>query len=161
MAAGDFCTSGVRRGISTSDTNGLVMWWFPQRPERAYRQRLRERLAIAQRLTRDVKVRRLATENGALTLVALQHAQEDETVFERLFGESPPLPLQRSLQLERDAWTDLSNNLHQQSPERTRKTLRGIIRVLSIEEEILTSPLHLRFVHALDRVRREDLTTGR
>jgi hypothetical protein len=63
--------------------------------------------------------------------------------------------------VERDAWTDLSNNLNQQPTERTRKTLRGITRVLSIEEEILTSPLHSRFGHALERVRREDLTTGR
>ena len=91
-------------------TRDEPMWWFPQRPERIYRQRLRNRLAIAQRLTREVKVRRLASENQTLCQTALNHIHEDETSFERLFGEPLPPPLHHAVGLERDAWTNLTNH---------------------------------------------------
>lgn len=137
------------------------MWWFPKRPERIYRQRLRNRLAIAQRLTRDVKVRRLASENQTLCQTALNRTNEDETVFERLFGEPLPTPLHHAVRLERDAWTNLTSQLNQQTTERNRKTLRGIQRALAVQEEILTSPLSRRFETALERIKRDDLATGR
>lgn len=137
------------------------MWWFLQRPERIYRQRLRNRLAIAQRLTRDVKVRRLASENQTLCQTALNHISEDETAFERLFGEPLPPPLRHAVGLERDAWTNLTNQLNQITTERSRKTLRAIQRMLALQEEILTSPLSRRFATALDRIKREELGSGR
>ena len=56
---------------------------------------------------------------------------------------------------------NLTSQLNQQPIERNRKLLRGIKRTLAIEEEILTSPLSHRFETALERIKHDDLTTGR
>jgi hypothetical protein len=136
------------------------MWWF-QRPEHVYRRRLRQRLAIAQRLARDVSITRLQRENQLVSDTALRHTQDDEDTFTRLFGEPLPAILHTALHLERETWTTLTNNLHRQAPEQNQRLLRAIQQILATEQELVTTPLTKRYERRLEQVRKEELRTGR
>lgn len=92
---------------------------------------------------------------------ALRSAQDDDSVFTRLFGEPPPATLHAALHLERETWTTLTNNQQRFVPEQNRRLLRAIQKLLATEEEILTSPLTKRYERRLETLRKEELRTGR
>ena len=126
-----------------------------------YRRRLRQRLAIAQRLARDSSITRLQRENQIVSETALRSAQEDEHVFDRLFGEPLPAMLHAALRLERETWKTLIETQQRLAPDQNRRLLRAIQTVLATEEAILTSPLTKRYERRLEQLRKEELRTGR
>ena len=133
------------------------MWWFPQRPEQAFRRRLRQRLAIAQRLTRDVAITRLQSENQALCESALRDTQSDDNTFARLFGEPLPTALRAAVSMETEAWRTLGKNLRNVAPSQNQRLLRAIQTILATEQEILTSPLTKRYERRLEQLRKQEL----
>jgi hypothetical protein len=133
------------------------MWWFTPREERTMARRLKTRRAIAQQLSRDADIPRLAENNARLIANASNKTREDETVFETLYGEPMPAVLRSALHLETEIWTLLHNNQH--DPQRQRR-LAIINQLLTLEREILHTPLTKRYETTLDRLRKE-LKTGR
>lgn len=129
------------------------MWWFTNREEQTMARRLRERRAIAQQLARDVKVSHLATNNNRLATDALRHAQDDEALFERVFGEPMPAQLRIALHLEVDLWTDTKNKLNDQRVVQRR--LATIQQLQTLEREMLHTPLVRRYTQAVERLQRE------
>lgn len=134
------------------------MTWFFQTNEGVFRQRLKHRRAIAERLMRDMNNLDLAQENHRLITDALKHADDDQRAFAQLFGEPAPLVFRIAQRLEVDVWTYLNNN--PRATENNRKALATITKILRLEHEMLTSPLTQRFTQALARINSERPTTG-
>ena len=129
------------------------MWWFTAREERTMARRLNQRRALAQRLARGIGIARLAQSNDALATDALRLSQEDEAVFERLFGEPMPAQVRTALHLETDVWIDIKNKLTNDHRALQRR-LTTIEKILRLEREMLHTPLVRRYQTALDRLQR-------
>ncbi len=129
------------------------MWWFTKPEERRMARRLKVRRAIAQRLARDASILRLAQNNNALAAEALRLAQEDEGAFERLFGEPMPVQLRNALHLETDTWTDIKNKLNTDH-RTTQRRLATVQKILTLEREMLHTPLARRYQTAIDRLQK-------
>jgi hypothetical protein len=127
------------------------MWWFTAREERTMARRLNQRRTLAQRLARDATIARLAHNNTALAAEALRLSQEDDVVFERLFGEPMPVPLRTALHLETDVWMSITNKLPNDHRALQRR-LATIQKILALEREMLHTPLVRRYQQALDRL---------
>ena len=115
--------------------------------------RLNQRRALAQRLARGIGIARLAQSNDALATDALRLSQEDEAVFERLFGEPMPAQVRTALHLETDVWIDIKNKLTNDHRALQRR-LTTIEKILRLEREMLHTPLVRRYQTALDRLQR-------
>jgi hypothetical protein len=130
------------------------MWWFTKREERTMARRFKQRRGFAQRLARDATIARLAHNNTALAAEALRLSQEDEAVFERLFGEPMPVHVRTALHLETDVWIDIKNKLTNDHRALQRR-LTTIQKILVLEREMLHTPLVRRYQTALDRLHRD------
>lgn len=135
------------------------MWWFTNSEERTMARRQLERRAIAQRLSRDANIQRLAKENESLVDRALASVQADEAVFERLYREPMPSALRVAVHLETHAWTLIKNTLNNNERRYLQRRLDHIQRILTLEREMLHTPLTRRYQNALERIT-ADLKAG-
>lgn len=136
------------------------MWWFTPNEERTFARRLNERRVLATRLSREAGILRLSRENTALAEAALRLAQGDEALFEHLYGEPMPAPLRIAVHLEVDVWMMIKNTLNNDERRLLPRRLDNIQKLLTLEREMLHTPLTRRYEVAIDRIHR-DLKGGR
>lgn len=130
------------------------MWWFTPSEERTMARRQKGRRGIAQQVARDAGVQRLAPNNARLIATALAQAAADEALFERLYGEPMPAPLRIAVHLEVYTWTLLQNTPNNDKRLVQRRATM-LNKLLTLEREMLHTPLTRRYEAALDRVHQE------
>lgn len=117
----------------------------------AHRYQARQR--TAQLLRRDLRLSKLAKQNDASIAEALRLTLEDETIFERLFGEPMPTQLRAALHAEHQLWTQTQN--HPNNDPQTIRRLNNIQKLLSLQQQMLHTPLTHKFQQAIERILRE------
>lgn len=139
------------------------MWFTKDRMQHRYKARRK----IASVLMRDLPFAKSIPALIQLTEEGFSSAEHDEHEFTTLFGEPMPEHLAIAVHLETDLWVALrttldaakSANLTTQEYERLlpqlRQKLATLAKILDLEQEILTSPLHQTFLDRLRLLREE------
>lgn len=131
------------------------MWWFTPRDKRTMIKRVLRRQALAERVLRDATIPRLTANNKDIARTAVRLAREDEALFERVFGEPMPLQLRAALQVEEELWTTLTRTetYSEQNRRQVQEHAKKAHQVLTLERDMLNSPLTQRFLRALARIK--------
>jgi len=133
--------------------------------QRRFKHRLQQRQEYAELIKEHLSQRKhLATDLHLLAL-ALYAAEKDEPLFNAIFDEQMPPHLLAALQFEITLWTRLRDSLealaktsndedeHRRRAQGLKRFCEALSKVLSLEQQILFSPLTRTFIEKLNEIR--------
>jgi len=130
--------------------------------QRRFKHRLQQRQEYAELIEEHLEQRKhLETDLHLLTL-SLSAAEKDEPLFNGIFNEPMPSHLLDALQFELTLWTRLRESLEalaKTSPDdyarraqRLKTTCQALSKVLTLEKQILFSPLTRTYIEKLNEI---------
>jgi hypothetical protein len=133
--------------------------------QRRFKHRLQQRQEYAELIGEHLEYRKQLPTDLHLIALALYAAEKDEPLFNGVFNEQMPPHLQAALYFEITLWTRLRESLealaktsndedeYRRRAQGFKTTCQALSKVLTLEKQILFSPLTKTFTEKLDEIK--------
>jgi hypothetical protein len=134
------------------------MAWLHSAAERRMKRRRTQRQAIVRELQHRLKHQQPSAESARIAHTGFELADSEACVFQEWFGEPAPQQLRGALNAEANHWVQLvskfdrlrSSSLSTAQSVHLLVILRKITALLTLESQILRSPLTVHFQRAVE-----------